>query len=357
MLSPLPPCAQTVASYLRDIKDPLSKSSIIKTELVEDVSVEKDQIIITLRIPPDLRASYEVLRQTIAARISEIYKTYKVSVIMTSHQKAAPILDTLKPSTPKLEFPQIQHIIAIASGKGGVGKSLAAFNIALGLQRLGKKVGILDADIYGPSLPQMLGLREKPAFTPDKRFAPLVKFGLQCMSIGFLVPEEAPLIWRGPMIQTSVLQLLKDVAWKDLDILVIDLPPGTGDTQLTLIQKVPLTGAVIVSTPQDLALIDARKAIKMFQKLQIPILGVIENMSYFSCPTCGHRAEIFHHGGACEYAKKLNVSFLGEIPLNIELRQACDQGLPLIETAPSHPISTLLLNISQRVKDEIDNQG
>lgn len=352
------PKPEKIVESLKTFQDPFSKRSVVETGLIGGVNIEKGgRVIITLQTPGEKVADYEELRQKITDEISLLPGVEKVLAVMTTHKGETPASQPPLPPASKIELPEVQYIIAIASGKGGVGKSLTALNLALAFQKLGKKTGLLDTDIYGPSLPKMTGLTGKPETDDQKRLIPPLKFGLQCMSMGFFVPEDAPIIWRGPMIQTSVLQLTRDVAWKGLDILVVDLPPGTGDTQLTLVQKVPLAGAVIVSTPQDLALIDARKGLHMFQKLHIPILGIIENMSYFSCPTCHHRSEIFHHGGAHEEARKLGVPFLGEIPLAIDLRRASDEGLPLIESNPHHPLSVIFLDIAKQLISQITQQN
>jgi ATP-binding protein involved in chromosome partitioning len=233
----------------------------------------------------------------------------------------------------KITLPGVKHVIAVASGKGGVGKSTVATNLALALHMLGRRVGLLDADIYGPSLPRMLGVHRKPEVRNDKMI-PLQAWGLSCMSIGFLVDEETPMIWRGPMVMGALEQMMGQVSWGPLDVLVVDMPPGTGDAQLTMAQRVSLTGAVIVSTPQDIALLDARRGVKMFEKTRVPVLGIVENMSFFCCPNCGHRTDIFGHGGARAEAARLNIEFLGEIPLLLDIRTASDAGTPIAAEAP-----------------------
>ena len=231
-------------------------------------------------------------------------------------------------------IPGVDAVIAVASGKGGVGKSTTAVNLALGLRDLGLKVGMLDADIYGPSLPKLLAIKEKPQTIGGTRLKPIERYGLTVMSIGFLIDEETPMIWRGPMVMSAITQMLREVEWGKLDVMVVDMPPGTGDAQLTMAQQVPLKGAVIVSTPQDLALIDARRGIAMFQRVNVPVLGVVENMSYFLCPHCGTRSDIFGHGGARHEAERLGVPFLGEVPLHMTIREKSDSGLPVVATEP-----------------------
>ena len=239
----------------------------------------------------------------------------------------------------------------MASGKGGVGKSTTAVNLALGLRDLGLTVGILDADIYGPSLPKLLGIRERPETIGGTRLKPIVRHGMPVMSIGFLIEEETPMIWRGPMVMSALTQMLREVEWGALDVMVVDMPPGTGDAQLTMAQQVPLKGAVIVSTPQDLALIDARRGIAMFRRVNVPVLGIVENMSYFLCPHCGGRSDIFGHGGARAEAERLGVPFLGEVPLDIEIREKSDQGLPVVATSPDGPHAQIYRDIAARVRD------
>jgi ATP-binding protein involved in chromosome partitioning len=255
------------------------------------------------------------------------------------------------PMSRQAEIPGIGAVIAVASGKGGVGKSTTALNLALGLRDLGLKVGLLDADIYGPSVPRLTGLRDKPALTADKKMVPLERFGLSIMSIGFLIEEDRAMVWRGPMVMQALTQMLREVAWGTLDVLVVDMPPGTGDAQLTLAQNVPLKGAVIVSTPQDLSLIDARRGLGMFRQVNVPVLGIIENMSYFQCPHCGTRSDIFGHGGARHEAEKLGVPFLGEIPLHIDIRTTSDEGKPVVVSAPDGPHAAIYRAIASAVRD------
>ncbi len=248
-------------------------------------------------------------------------------------------------------IPGVAAIIAVASGKGGVGKSTVAVNLALALGDLGLKVGILDADIYGPSLPKLLAIRERPQIAGGTRLKPILRHGLAVMSIGFLVEEETPMIWRGPMVISALTQMLREVEWGALDVMVVDMPPGTGDAQLTMAQQVPLAGTVIVSTPQDLALIDARRGIAMFRRVNVPVLGIIENMSSFICPQCGARSDIFGHGGARAEAERLGVPFLGEVPLDIVIRETSDAGQPVVAAEPDSPRAQSFRAIAARVRE------
>src|SRR4029079_1683513 len=267
--------------------------------------------------------------------------------------------------------PGVAAIIAVASGKGGVGKSTTAVNLALGLRDLGMKVGILDADIYGPSLPKLLAIREKPQTIGGTRLKPITRHGLTVMSIGFLIEEETPMIWRGPMVMSALTQVLREVEWGTLDVMVVDMPPGTGDAQLTMAQQVPLKGAVIVSTPQDLALIDARRGIAMFKRVNVPVLGIVENMSYFLCPECGTRSDIFGHGGGRHEAERLRVPvvgcgheaerlgfpFLVEVPMHIDIREKSDAGLPVVATDPDGPHAKTFRDLASRVRQGLSVAG
>jgi ATP-binding protein involved in chromosome partitioning len=253
--------------------------------------------------------------------------------------------------------PGVTSIIAVASGKGGVGKSTTAVNLALGLRDLGMKVGVLDADIYGPSLPKLLAIKEKPQTIGGTRLKPIERYGLTVMSIGFLIEEETPMIWRGPMVMSALTQMLREVEWGTLDIMVVDMPPGTGDAQLTMAQQVPLRGAVIVSTPQDLALIDARRGIAMFKRVNVPVLGIVENMSMFICPKCGTRSDIFGHGGARHEAERLGVPFLGEVPLEMSIRETSDAGLPIVATQPDSPHAAAYRTIAANVRAQLGSGG
>ncbi len=267
--------------------------------------------------------------------------------------RPAPHAAAGSPMARQAPIPGVAAIVAVASGKGGVGKSTTSLNLALGLRDLGLRVGLMDADIYGPSVPRLTAIRDKPVVNENKKMIPIERFGLSIMSIGFLVDEEVPMIWRGPMVMSAITQMLRDVAWGELDILVVDMPPGTGDAQLTLAQTVPLKGAVIVSTPQDLALIDARRGLAMFRKVNVPVLGIVENMSYFQCPECGTRSDIFGHGGARHEAERLGVPFLGEVPLHMAIRATSDAGTPVVVSEPNGPHAAIYRAIATQVRDQL----
>jgi ATP-binding protein involved in chromosome partitioning len=253
--------------------------------------------------------------------------------------------------------PGVAAIVAVASGKGGVGKSTTAINLALGLRDLGLKVGVLDADIYGPSVPKLLAIRGRPETLGGTRLKPMSGYGLTVMSIGFLVAEDTPMIWRGPMVMSALTQMLREVEWGTLDVMIVDMPPGTGDAQLTMAQQVPLAGAIIVSTPQDLALIDARRGIAMFGRVNVPVLGIVENMSYFLCPQCGSRTDVFGHGGARHEAERLAVPFLGEVPLDIAIRETSDSGRPVVATDPDGAHAAVYRAIAEKVRDQLGGRG
>ena len=273
------------------------------------------------------------------------------------HSHGAPARPGAGPGGQPVGVPGVGAIIAVASGKGGVGKSTTAINLSLALRDLGMKVGVLDADIYGPSMPKLLAIREKPETIGGTRLKPIERHGLKVMSIGFLIEEETPMIWRGPMVMSALTQMLREVEWGTLDVMVVDMPPGTGDAQLTMAQQVPLKGAVIVSTPQDLALIDARRGIAMFKRVNVPVLGIVENMSTFICPKCGERLDIFGHGGARHEAERLGVPFLGEVPLEMAIRETSDAGLPIVATQPDGPHAAAYRVIAENVKAAMAGGG
>ena len=354
-----------VLAALAPIPGPDGRTSLRDSGAVSGVTIRDGKVFVAIAIDPARAKAMELMRAEAEAAIRAIPGVAGAVVTLTaesaravadaspghSHESKAPPSRHGRPSEP---LPGVKHIIAVASGKGGVGKSTVACNLAVGLAQLGLAVGVLDADLFGPSMPKLFGLHSKPGLAPDgKRLIPLESVGVKVMSIGFLIDEGAPVVWRGPMVVSALNQLLREVVWGELDVLVVDMPPGTGDTQLTMAQNVPLAGAVIVSTPQDLALIDARRGIAMFNQVKVPLLGVVENMSYFVCPHCGGRTDIFSHGGARKEAEKLGVPFLGEVPLDIAIRTNSDDGRPVIASMPGSPQAGALLGIARRVADTL----
>ena len=351
--------SEKVRSALRQVKFPHSKDNIVDDGDVSGIVIKDGHIGFSIEIDPALANQSDELRRKAEDVVSSLSGVLSATAILTAHKTASTSQPTPRSKPDSHRNPPLKpakHVIAVASGKGGVGKSTTAINIALALKQMGLLVGILDADIYGPSLPRLLGTSRKPEYY-DKKLVPLDVWGLQTMSIGFLVEPESPTIWRGPMVMSAIEQMLRDVLWTDLDVLVIDLPPGTGDAQLTLCQRASLSGAVIVSTPQDLALIDARKGLNMFRKVDVPILGIIENMSYFICPDCGSRHDVFSTGGAEKEASKLDVAFLGGIPLDMTIRQTSDAGEPIVATQPENPHSKAYSSIAQKISDSLESQN
>ena len=338
---------EEIKKILRSIKLKSRSNNIVDSNMINGLELKNNSITFVLELSSEELEFSDPIKKTIEEKLLTISQIEKVSIVITSHnkkiEKNLKNNYTLSPAT---------NIIAIASGKGGVGKSTTAINLALSLMKLDFKVGILDADIYGPSLPKLTGINIKPK-NNGKKIIPHNAFGLQAMSIGFLIPEDKPAIWRGPLVMSAIEQLLKDVDWQDLDILIIDMPPGTGDVHLTLSQKAQLTGAIIISTPQDLSLIDARKGLNMFKKVNVPILGIIENMSYFLCEKCETKHKIFGNGGAKSEAKKLGVPFLSEIPLDILLRSSADEGKPIVLQEPYHLISKKFLQIARLISNKL----
>ncbi len=337
--------ASEVKRALRAIQDPKTGRSIIENGMVETVNVRDGMVQFALNVPRERARELEPLREAAEKAAAAVPGVLSATVVLTAHREVSGPGGTASSQRPPpgpgpMLLPGVRHIVAVASGKGGVGKSTTAVNLAVALAGQGLRVGLLDADIYGPSLPQMLGTHEKPRATGN-RIIPIPRWGLKAMSIGFLVDEETAMIWRGPMVMGALEQMMGQVEWGELDVMVVDMPPGTGDAQLTMSQRVPLAGAVIVSTPQDVALIDARRGVRMFEKVNVPVLGLIENMSYFCCPECGHRSEIFGHGGAREQARRMGVEFLGELPLKLAIREMADAGTPVVQAAPdSHEAAT-----------------
>jgi ATP-binding protein involved in chromosome partitioning len=359
-----------VLAALGKVRGPDLEGDIVSLGMVSDVFISDAKVYFSITVPADRAQQLEPLRLAAEKTVTSIDGVKGALVTLTADRKAsaqpqpAPAAPQAHghshppagapgqargPAAAKAGVPGIGAIIAVASGKGGVGKSTTAVNFALGLQANGLRVGILDADIYGPSVPRLLKISGRPEQIDGRLIKPMENYGLKAMSMGFLVDEETAMIWRGPMVQSALLQMLREVAWGDLDVLVVDMPPGTGDAQLTMAQQVPLAGAVIVSTPQDLALIDARKAVTMFRKVEVPLFGIVENMSYFLAPDTGKRYDIFGHGGARAEAERIGVPFLGEVPLTMEIRERSDLGSPIVSTDPDHEISKIYRDIAANV--------
>jgi ATP-binding protein involved in chromosome partitioning len=349
---------QIILSCLEKINEPKSGKNVVELGIISGLIVKDGNVGFALEINPADANDMEIVRKQCEDAVYSLNGVSSVSAVMTAEQApAAPAPKSPPPQkqpSQKPEVPGVAAIVAVASGKGGVGKSTCAVNIALGLQAQGLKVGMLDADVYGPSLPRMLGISGKPDSKDGKKLIPMEKWGLKVMSMGFLVEEDTPMIWRGPMIMSALQQMVFDVVWGELDVLVVDMPPGTGDAQLTMAQKVPLTGAVIISTPQDIALLDARKGLNMFRKVDVPVMGIVENMSYFLCPSCGERSDIFGHGGARETAAELGVDFLGEVPLHMDIRLTSDAGTPITATEPDSSHAGIYRTIGERVQEKIE---
>ena len=378
-----------ILSALKRVKGPDLEDNIVDLGLLSEIFIQKDKVYFSITVDPSRAEELDALRLAAEKVVQELDGVESCTVSLTADvepgsakasngggeavrsgagprqisrpgaaqedRAAAP-----QPSgseTQKVGVPGVKNIIAVASGKGGVGKSTTSVNLALAFQANGLKVGILDADIYGPSLPRLLGITGRPQPVQGNLLKPMQGYGLNVMSMGFLVEEDTPMIWRGPMVISALSQMLKDVLWGELDVLVVDMPPGTGDAQLTMAQQVPLAGAVIVSTPQDLALIDARKGLNMFRRVDVPVLGIVENMSYFICPSCGDRSEIFGHGGAKREAEKLGLDFLGEIPLHMEIRANSDSGQPVVVSSPESEHSKSYKAIATKIWDVLESNS
>ncbi|MEQ8666441.1 MAG: iron-sulfur cluster carrier protein ApbC [Rhodospirillales bacterium] len=353
---------QNILNVLGGVSDPESGKDVVSLGMVKGVQIKDGHVAFALEVDPARGEAMEPVRKAAEQAVHAMPGVLTATVVLTAERPSGQGNGGAHPqqghghahghdhghdhghghsnagipgaSDGRDLLPGVSALIAVASGKGGVGKSTTAVNLAMGLRRQGLKVGILDADIYGPSLPRMMGITGKPASPDGKRIDPMENHGVKVMSMGFLVEEDTPMIWRGPMVQSALEQMMRDVNWGNLDVLIIDMPPGTGDAQLTMAQRVPLTGAVIVSTPQDIALLDARKGLNMFRKVNVPVFGIVENMSYFACPKCGERTEIFGHGGARKTAESMGTDFLGEIPLHIDIRTNADAGTPIVISKP-----------------------
>jgi ATP-binding protein involved in chromosome partitioning len=351
-----------VLAALRAVKDPERGQDIVALGMVAGVQVREGHVAFALEVDRARAPKLEPLRREAERAVEAVAGVLSVSAVLTAEAPRArpaapaaahPHAHAPQPDAKKPLVPGVRAIIAVASGKGGVGKSTTAANLALALHANGQKVGVLDADIYGPSMPRMLGISGKPRMADGKRLEPMSNHGVKCMSMGFLVAEDTPMIWRGPMVMSALQQMLRDVDWGELDVMVVDMPPGTGDAQLTMAQQVPLAGAVIVSTPQDIALLDARKGLNMFRKVDVPVLGIIENMSYFLCPHCGGRTDIFSHGGARREAEVLGCDFLGELPLDVAIRETSDSGHPIVMADPTGAHAEVYRAIARRIWQKI----
>jgi ATP-binding protein involved in chromosome partitioning len=370
----------TVRRTLDGIPAPRSGKGLLEAGMVGGISISGAKVMIALEVDPAIGPALDLLKREVENRIAAIPGVEQTTVVMSGKRQTAPAQGAPQnghghahqhphppqvaqvgaapaPSKPKLPLPGVRHIVAVASGKGGVGKSTTAANLALSLLGMGYTVGVLDSDIYGPSMQRVLGVSGKPDTTAQKKMLPKQAHGLKVMSMGFLVPEDTAMIWRGPMVMGAITQMLREVEWGELDFLIVDMPPGTGDAQLTLAQAVPLAGAVIVSTPQDLALIDAARGVTMFNKVAVPVLGIVENMSTFICPNCQHETPIFGHGGARAEATRLGVGFLGEIPLDMAIRITSDEGRPIVIDQPNGPHAAAYRAVAERVVAALEAGG
>jgi ATP-binding protein involved in chromosome partitioning len=357
---------EQILECLSRIHDSDQGKDIVSAGMITGLVVKDSNVGFSIEVDPKRGAAMEPLRKTAEAAVMGLAGVTSATVVLTAHsgsgqqqQAAAPQAQPAAQAepAPKPGIPGIKQIIAVASGKGGVGKSTTAINLAIALKATGMSVGLLDADIYGPSQPRMMGLSGQPESPDGKTIIPMENFGIKVMSMGFLVAEDTPMIWRGPMVQSALQQMLRNVAWGELDILVVDMPPGTGDAQLTMSQQVPLAGAVIVSTPQDIALLDAKKGLNMFRKVDVPVLGIIENMSTFVCPNCEHETHIFGHGGAKREADNLGMVFLGEVPLDMAIRIASDEGTPITAIEPDGAHAKAYRSIADRVLGSLKSNG
>jgi ATP-binding protein involved in chromosome partitioning len=364
---------QQVLGALSGVRSPRGVA-LTEANVLSAITVNDGKVFFSINVEAHEARAWESVRSEAETAVRAIPGITAVMIALTAERKAGsapsprPAADGVKPVSAhrhppqppggspmsrQSEIPGVGAIIAVASGKGGVGKSTTALNLALGLRDLGLRVGLLDADIYGPSVPRLTGIREKPELNDERKMIPIERFGIAVMSIGFLVEEDTAMIWRGPMVMSAITQMLRDVVWGTLDVLVVDMPPGTGDAQLTLAQNVPLKGAIIISTPQDLSLIDARRGLAMFRKVNVPVLGIVENMSYFQCPHCGTKSDIFGHGGARHEAERLGVPFLGEVPLHMSIRATSDAGNPVVVSEPDGPHAAIYRAIGAKVRDQL----
>jgi ATP-binding protein involved in chromosome partitioning len=334
---------ENVETVLRSIINPDSKIDLMSSGSIKNLSVSDNNIQLEVVLGYPAKSQFQAIQDLVIAALKKIADVKNIQVTVSSNIVAHTVQRGVK------LLPGVKNIIAVASGKGGVGKSTTAANLALALSAEGARVGILDADIYGPSLPMMLGINGRPQTKEENTIEPMEGHGLQASSIGFLVDQDSPMVWRGPMVTSALEQLLRQTRWRDLDYLIVDMPPGTGDIQLTLSQKVPVTGAVIVTTPQDIALLDARKGLKMFEKVGVPIIGIVENMSTYICPSCGHEEHVFGSGGGQKMCSDYSVDFLGSLPLNLSIREQSDAGCPTVVAEPNGAISQVYKQIARQV--------
>ena len=335
--------SESVQSALKNLVDPNTQIDFVTAKNVKNLRVENGDISLDLVLGYPAKSQFESIRKSVINALRALPGVKNVNVNISSQIVTHSVQRGVK------LLPGVKNIIAIASGKGGVGKSTTAVNLALALAAEGAQVGILDADIYGPSQPMMLGITGRPDSLEENTIEPMEAYDLQASSIGFLIDDDAPMVWRGPMVTSALEQLLRQTRWRDLDYLIVDMPPGTGDIQLTLAQKVPVTGSVIVTTPQDIALLDARKGLKMFEKVGVPIIGIIENMSTYVCTKCGHEEHVFGTGGGEKMCKEYGVDFLGSLPLNLSIREQADAGRPTVVADPDGAISAIYKGIARQV--------
>ncbi len=372
---------QQILDALGSVIEPALRKDIVTLGMISGVIVKDGNVGFAIEVDPSKGAQMEPLRKAAEAKVHELPGVVSVTAVLTAERTASATPGrgaqgpgTQGPGAPgpgaqgagapagrgpqqsaeaRPLVPGVGSIVAVASGKGGVGKSTTAANLALALATLGLKIGVLDADVYGPSQPRMLGISGRPSAPDGKTLKPLENYDIKCMSMGFLIAEDTPMIWRGPMVSSALQQMLREVDWGTLDVLIVDMPPGTGDAQLTMSQQVPLAGAIIVSTPQDIALLDARKGLNMFRKVDVPVLGLIENMSRFICPSCGHESHIFSHGGARREAERMGVEFLGELPLDITIRETSDSGRPIVVSEPESAHAKTYVKIAERIWEKL----
>ncbi len=347
-----PITSETVIAALKGVRDPRSGTDPVTQGMIHGLAVDNGHVTFAVEVDPKDGSAMEPLRQACEKAVLALPGARSVTAVLTAHNAQPAATQPTRGETAR--NPRgVAAIVAVASGKGGVGKSTVTVNLAIALSNLGLKTGILDADIYGPSIPKMLGLKGKPTSKDGKVLEPMQAWGLKAMSIGSLVSEDNAMIWRGPMVMSAITQLLFEVNWDPLDLLLVDMPPGTGDAQLTLAQRVPLRGAIIVSTPQDIALIDARRGLAMFQKTQVPVLGIVENMSTFICPHCGGETQLFGHGGARQTAEKIGCDFLGEVPLHLAIRETSDSGSPITASQPESPQAVAFMAIASAIAEKL----